>query len=62
MKTLLLPVLACGMFANAYPQSDSEPCCAVIKMNSSKNTVMVRDKTTGRLHQFKADALDMKCG
>ena len=61
MKKLLLPVLACGMFVSAYPQNDPvEPCCSIVNMNTSTNAVTVRDKTTGRLYQFKADALDMK--
>jgi len=61
MKKLLLSVLACGMFASSFAQHDPiEPCCNIISTDIKNNTVVARDKTTGRLYQFKADALDMK--
>lgn len=59
MKKLLLPVLACGIYISVFAQTDSEPCCSIIKKNSKNNTVIARDNTTGRLYQFKADALDI---
>lgn len=61
MKKSLLLILACAMFACAFPQTEPvTPCCAVIKTDVVKNIVTVRDKTTGRLFQFKADAMDMR--
>lgn len=59
MKKLLLPVLACGIYISAFAQNDAAPCCGIISKNSKNNTVIARDNTTGRLYQFKADALDI---
>jgi hypothetical protein len=60
MKKLVLLALACGMYASASTQNDLEPCCSVIKINAAKNLITVRDKTSGRLYQFKADNMDMR--
>ena len=60
MKKLLLPLLTCGMFVSAYAQNEIEPCCNIIIMDIQKNLVIARDNTTGRLYQFKADAMDMR--
>ena len=61
MKKLLLPLLACGMFVSAFSQSEpQEPCCSIIATNIKNNLVVARDNTTGRLYQFKADAMDMR--
>jgi len=61
MRKLLLLLLTFGIYAGAFTQTEpGEPCCAVINTNPATNTITVRDKATGRLYQFKADALDMK--
>jgi hypothetical protein len=60
MKKLLLLLLACGMLVSAFAQNPQEPCCGIIAMDIKNNLVVARDNTTGRLYQFKADALDMK--
>ena len=61
MRKVPLLLLACGTYMGAFTQTDPiEPCCSVITTNPATSTVTVRDKTTGRLYQFKADALDMK--
>ena len=58
MKKLLLPVLVCGMYVSTFAQK-GEPCCSIISKNIKNNTALARDNTTGRLYQFKADALDI---
>ncbi|MGZ8559035.1 MAG: hypothetical protein ACXWWC_11905 [Chitinophagaceae bacterium] len=61
MKKLLLLLLACGMFASAYPQSTPvAPCCNIIARDVKNNLVVARDITTGRLTFFKTDNLDIK--
>ncbi len=60
MKQILLSLLVYGMFVSAFAQNEIAPCCNVIVRNDQKNIVVARDITTGRLYQFKADALDMK--
>ncbi len=64
MKKLLLPLLAPiaigGMFTGAFAQNEAAPCCGIIAKDIKKNLVVARDNTTGRLYQFRADALDMK--
>ena len=61
MKRILLSLLACGMFASAYPQSNpQEPCCSIIARDIKNNLVIARDNTTGRLTCFKTDNLDLK--
>ncbi len=61
MKKILSVLLACGMFASAFSQNEPlEPCCTVMNINAATNTVLVRNNTSGRLHQFKADAMDMR--
>ena len=58
--SLLAPVVIGGMFTSAFAQNEAEPCCAIIAMDVQKNLVIARDHTTGRLYQFKTDALDIK--
>lgn len=61
MNRILLLLLACGIYASAYSQTEPlEPCCSIIAMDVKNNLAVARDNTTGRLYQFKADALDMK--
>ena len=68
MKQIILSLLALpiiigitgGMFNSAFAQTEGEPCCNIIAMDVQKNLVIARDHTTGRLYQFKTDALDMK--
>src|SRR5688572_1518018 len=61
MKKTLFLLLTYGMFVSSYSQSvPGEPCCNVIGIDAVKSIVTVRDKTTGRLIQFKADAMDMR--
>ena len=53
MKKLFLLLMAGGMFAGAYSQTEPiEPCCAVIIKNSKTNKVIARDNVSGRLYQF----------
>ena len=60
MRKLLLLLLVSGIYVGAFAQADpAQPCCSVINTNPTTNTITVRDKATGRLYQFKADALDM---
>lgn len=64
MKQIILSLLAqvvIGvMFASAFAQTEINSCCNIIATDIKNNLVVARDNTTGRLHQFKADALDMK--
>ncbi|MDZ7623832.1 MAG: hypothetical protein U5J96_05215 [Ignavibacteriaceae bacterium] len=60
MKRILLSVLVYGMYAGSFAQDPVAPCCNIIVLDIKKNIVVARDITTGRLYQFKADALDMK--
>jgi hypothetical protein len=61
MRKLILLLLACGIYIGAFAQTEpQEPCCGIIKIDAVKNIVTARDKATGRLYQFKADALDMQ--
>ena len=60
MKKFLLPLLACWITVIAFAQKPAEPCCSIIKIDAVKNIVTARDKATGRLYQFKADAVDMQ--
>ena len=58
--SLFAPVVIGGMFTSAFAQNEVEPCCGIIAMDVQKNLVIARDHTTGRLYQFKTDALDIK--
>ena len=59
--SLLAPVVIGGMFNSAFAQSEpGTPCCAIIAKDIKNNVVIARDHTTGRLYQFKTDALDIK--
>ncbi len=58
--SLLAPVVIGGMFNSAFAQNEIDPCCNIIARDIQKNLVVARDHTTGRLYQFKTDALDIK--
>ena len=61
LLSLLAPVVIGGMFTSAFAQQEpAQPCCNIIAMDVQKNLVIARDHTTGRLYQFKTDALDIK--
>lgn len=59
--SILAPVVIGGMFNSAYSQIEpAQPCCSIIAMDVKNNLAVARDNTTGRLYQFKADAMDMR--
>ncbi|MGZ5221271.1 MAG: hypothetical protein ACXWC7_14380 [Chitinophagaceae bacterium] len=61
MNRIPLLLLACGIYTCAYSQTEPiEPCCNIIAKDVQKNILIARDNKTGRLYQFKADALDIK--
>jgi hypothetical protein len=59
MKKTLLPVLI-ALVSTAFAQDPGEPCCNVIGVNTTNNTVIARNNITGRLFAFKVDAMDIK--
>jgi len=59
-KSFLLQILVSGICVCSFAQGDSEPCCNVIGIDAAKGMVTVRDKTSGKLSQFKADAMDLR--
>src|ERR1700741_5305328 len=59
-KRYFLQLLISVICFNSFGQTDGAVCCAVISIDAVKGTVTVRDKTTGELSQFKADAMDLR--
>jgi len=59
-KRYLLQLLISVICFNSFGQTDGAVCCAVISIDAVKGMVTVRDKTTGELSQFKADAMDLR--
>ena len=60
MKKIILPALLLGISGFVFAQGEQEPCCNVISVDATTNHVIARDKVTGKLHQFKADAMDAR--
>lgn len=61
MKHFIIIPLMLGMGIGAFAQTEPlDPCCNIIARDITKNIVIARDNATGRLYQFKADAMDIK--
>lgn len=61
MKKFVLLILIFRTFTSIHAQTEpGEPCCNIAVLDIKKNIVVARDNTTGRLYQFKADAMDIK--
>lgn len=52
---LLLLVVNAGQL---YSQTSAKPCCTIIDLSKEDVTFTIRDRITGRIQQFKPDALE----
>ncbi len=60
MKKPIFLMLAYGMFASAFAQTEpAAPCCGIISVNATGKFAIARDHTTGRLLQFTPTKVDM---
>lgn len=58
MKTFFVFMLMMGFNSTiVFSQKQADPCCSIIDFDKEKGIVTVRDKISGRISQFKPQAL-----
>lgn len=61
MKKIIFLLFACTALFNCFAQKEPvAPCCGIVFINPDSKIVLLRNNTTGRLLQFKPDALDIQ--